>query len=110
MINFDDLEDDDDDNDEFDDFDVNQFKANISSYSSKKLCEMIVCHRYLGFAQEAAVASMEELGKRRLAGDSFDFESFIENSMKELPALNFTGIPDLSTVLNQAIGKKIGNR
>lgn len=85
--------------------DLNNLKCKITNYSSHKLCELIVCYRYLGFAKEIAIASMEELAKRRINGDQFDFESEIEKSLKDLPVLDFK-IPDLRTILNQVTGKK----
>jgi hypothetical protein len=48
---------------------------------------------------------MEELSKRRLAGDTFHFESYIDKVYNELPVLDFS-IPDIRSVLQQAIGKK----
>jgi hypothetical protein len=50
---------------------------------------------------------MEELANRRVAGDTFDFETYIEKSFNELPKLDFA-IPDLGDVLRQVIGRKIG--
>lgn len=84
---------------------INDIRKNITQYSSLKLCEMIVCDRYLGFDKEITVFCMEELARRRNNGDNFKFEEYIENSKKELPVLDFS-MPDLRTVLNQAIGKK----
>lgn len=75
---------------------------NISDYDSKKLCEIIVCNRYLGINKNLALQCMTELANRRINGDSFEFELFIEESFKELPVLNFK-IPDLNSVL-QVIG------
>jgi hypothetical protein len=83
--------------------DVELIKNNIPIYTSQKLCEMIVCHRYLGISEEISIACMEELGKRRSAGDSFDFEGYIESSLKTLPVLNIGSGFDLRDLLNQAI-------
>ena len=83
--------------------DVVLVKNNIPSYTSQKLCEMIVCHRYLGFNEEINAACMEELGKRRAAGDNYDFETYIETSLKGLPVLNIGMGFDLRDLLNQAI-------
>ena len=88
-------------------FNLETFKTKCVDYSSKKLCEIIVCNRYLDFYAEASVVAMEELAKRRIAGDIFDFESSIESSLKELPRLDFSGIPDFRQIMIQAIGKKV---
>jgi len=40
-----------------------------------------------------------------MAGDPFNFETYIEQAHKSLPVLNFT-MPDLRTVLAQAIAMK----
>lgn len=86
--------------------DLNLIKSKVPEFNSKKLCEMIVCDRYFGFNQDIAVMCMEELAKRRINGDSFDFETSIEDSLKELPPLNISGDFDIRAILNQSIGKK----
>lgn len=83
--------------------DVTLVKNNIPTYSSQKLCEMIVCHRYLGINEEISIACMVELGKRRGSGDNFDFEEYIDTSLKTLPVLNIGMGFDLRDLLNQAI-------
>lgn len=82
--------------------DLEEVKKKVPEFSSAKLCEMIVCDRYFGFGKNMAVICMEELASRRSAGDNFDFESYIDVAYSELPPLNFD-MPDLRTVLNQAI-------
>jgi hypothetical protein len=82
--------------------DVDKVKSLIPSYTSEKLCEMIVVDRYLGISKEVAVACMEELSKRRTAGDPFPFEKFIDEKLKSLPPLNFN-MPDLRTTLQQMV-------
>lgn len=83
--------------------DIELIKSKIPTYTSTKLCEMIVCDRYFGFNKEINVICMEELAKRRLSGDSFDFESFIEESLKDLPPLDFSNVLDIKSALNQAM-------
>jgi hypothetical protein len=85
--------------------DLELIKSNIINYTSHKLCEMIVCHRYLGFNQEVAIMCMEELSNRRVKGDNFDFESHIDQCLADLPPLNFS-LPNLRDVLHQAIKVK----
>lgn len=89
--------------------DMEQVKANIPSYSNEKLCEMIVCDRYFGFGQKIDVVCMEELAKRRAAGDTFNFEAHIETIFKELPKINLVK-PDLRDVLTQAIANRLRNK
>lgn len=81
--------------------DIEKVKALIPQYSNEKLCEMIVCDRYFGFGTRIDIPCMEELAKRRMAGDTFDFESYIDQQYKELPVLDLK-TPDLREVLVQA--------
>jgi hypothetical protein len=82
--------------------DIDQIKSLLPSYTNEKLCEMIVCDRYFGFGKRIDIMCMEELAKRRVAGDTFDFESYIEQQYKELPVLDLK-TPDLREVLTQAM-------
>jgi hypothetical protein len=86
--------------------DLKIVRENVPTFDSVKLAEMIVCDRYFGCYREIAVLCMEELGKRRITGEQFDFESYIEKALAELPKLDFS-VPDLGDVLRQVIGKKI---
>lgn len=79
---------------------IDLVKKNLNSYSSNKLCEIIVCDRYFGCYKEIAIICMEELARRRLAGDDYAFEDYIQKSFNELPKLDFS-IPDLGDVLRQ---------
>jgi hypothetical protein len=90
--------------------DLDKIRENLPTYSSEKLCEMIVTDRYLGFGQKFDTMCMEELAKRRIAGDTFNFEKYIEESQKDLPALEFGSLPDIRTILSQAIGRKINQK
>jgi hypothetical protein len=83
--------------------DMDKIKENLPSYSNEKLCEMIVCDRYFGFGQKIQTICMEELAKRRIAGDTFDFESYIDKAHKQLPVLDFK--KDIRDVLKQAMGR-----
>jgi hypothetical protein len=102
--NFDDLEDDLEEM-TFVQMDTQKIKDKIPTFTSKKLCEMIVCDRYFGCYREIGLACMEELATRRIAGDEFDFESYIEKALAELPPLDFS-IPDLRNVLQGLLAKK----
>lgn len=85
--------------------DLNVIKEKVPSYTSEKLCEMIVCDRYFGCFRDVAIICMEELGKRRLAGDTFNFESRVDELFKSLPKLDFA-MPNLRDLLQRSIGKK----
>lgn len=77
---------------------LQEIKDKIKDFSSEKLCQIIVCDRYLNYNKELAIAAMQELSNRRDSGDSFDFESYIEKSLSELPAINNMSF-DIRTVL-----------
>lgn len=87
--------------------DIDQITVNLPQYPSKKLCEMIVCDRYFGFEHKLSKMCMEELAKRRVAGDNFNFEAHIAEISKEMPELDLSITPDIRAVLNQAISRKI---
>jgi hypothetical protein len=46
---------------------------------------------------------MEELVRRRVAGDDFDFESYIDQAHKKLPVINLNPNLDLQKNLKQAM-------
>ena len=82
--------------------DVELVKSKIPSYTSQKLCEMIVCGRYIGFYPELSISCMEELAMRRDAGDKFDFETYIDKAYQSLPKLDFA-VPDLRSMLSTLV-------
>ena len=84
--------------------DLSKIKSNITNYTDQKLCEIVVSGRYLGFNQELSVICMEELSRRRSEGSNFDFELFIDNSLNNLPKLDFS-VLNLKDILHQAIKK-----
>ncbi len=65
-----------------------EFKENVSKMSQEKLCEIIVCYRYLGLMQTESVLAMEELAARRAKGEIFNFEEKIEKLSADLPSIN----------------------
>jgi len=90
--------------------DLELVKKNLPDYSNEKLCEMIVCDRYFGFNQTIAIMCMEELAKRRINGDTFAFEKYIDDSYNSLPVLpNFEQF-DIRKVLQQAINQNRGKK
>jgi|SRR5579885_2384605 len=85
--------------------DLDLIRKNLPQYTSQKLCEMIVADRYLSFNKEMGVMCMEELARRRTAGDPFEFEKYIDDAFNSLPKLDFK-LSDIRSVLQQAIGRK----
>lgn len=79
--------------------------AKIPEFSSEKLCEIIVCNRYFGNFEKLALACMEALAQRRVNGENFDFEGYIDRSYQELPKLDLQ-IPDISVIMRQFVGNK----
>jgi hypothetical protein len=84
---------------------LEEVKNKIPTFDSEKLCQIIVCDRYLNFNRELAILAMEELSKRRQQGDIFNFESVIEKSLSELPQINIAPL-DIKTVLSKVSGWK----
>jgi hypothetical protein len=64
------------------------FNANVKSFNSIKLCEIIVCFRYLGTMEDEAIVCMKELAERRNSGDIFPYEDTINNTLSSLPKIN----------------------
>jgi hypothetical protein len=85
--------------------DLDLIRKNLPQYTSQKLSEMIVADRYLSFNKEMGVMCMEELARRRAAGDPFEFEKYIDDAFNSLPKLDFK-LSDIRSVLQQAIGRK----
>jgi len=86
--------------------DLNKVRENLPKYSTQKLCDMIICNRYFVLHKDITVMCMEELAKRRDAGDTFDFENYIETNSKDLPDLDFT-MPDLRTMISSIMARRI---
>lgn len=72
---------------------------NIHTYNIEKLCDVVIAHRYLGMFNKLYIPCMEELGRRRAAGDTFPFEDYIDNNIKDLPKLDFK-VTDLGDMIN----------
>lgn len=81
-------------------FSNEEIKESMPTFESDKLCQIIVAYRYLKYNEELALCAMQELASRRAKGDTFDFEKYIEDTLKELPPLNFT-LPDLRNIILQ---------
>ncbi len=92
-------------NEEIVKLDIDLINNNIISFTSHKICEMIVSNRYLKINSQIDVICMTELSNRRLNGDNFEFEKYIEEINKDLPVLNFNvnDITDIRSILNKIV-------
>lgn len=68
-------------------------ESQISSFASDKLCGIIATNRYLKFDKKMEILAMQELSKRREAGDAFDFEKEIDKCGIEFTPIS-ASIPD----------------
>jgi len=59
----------------------------ISDFTSEKLADVIVMHRYLGIYADVATAAMEELAKRREGGEKFEYETYINAKLDDMPQI-----------------------
>jgi hypothetical protein len=73
------------------------FYDNLPKMSNSKLCEIVVANRYLGAMREEAIASMQELAKRRAAGDTFEYEKHIDELLAGLPKFDL----DLTKIMKK---------
>ena len=55
----------------------------IEESSSKLLAVNVIAFRLFGWNEVDATESMKILGERRVAGEDFDFESFIEEELRK---------------------------
>jgi len=59
--------------------------ADLQKYSMQKLCDIVIVAQYLGSLNKEAISCMEELARRRAAGDPFNYEEVIADGVKKLP-------------------------
>lgn len=91
--------------------DIVQELIDKNEISSEVLAAQIVAYRALGMDKDVSILAMQELAKRRVNGDPFKFEEFIETEVAKvpkIPALDFrklTGDLSLQT-LSAMIRKK----
>ncbi len=88
-------------------FDLEKIRSNLPKYTIENLCDLIVCDRYFGFDDAVQVMCMEELARRRESGDTFDFETYIDNALKELPVIT-VGPTNIREVLGMVLKTKSG--
>lgn len=84
-----------------------QNNLEIKNLTSIQLCEIIISNRYLGLFPNLLLPSMEELSSRRINGDNFDFEKYIEENLKDLPELylNPNNLGELINIFTNLKGK-----
>ena len=80
----------------------------LSDQTSEYLCAIIISNRYLNLYKEESIKAMEELSSRRQNGDNFDYESFIDNKLKDLPDLNFKN-DEMNNIINNLKGIILNN-
>lgn len=85
---------------DYEDLTVDEIKEKLPTFPSIKLADIVIANRYLGLYKELSVNAMEELGKRRVSGDKFEFETYIDDEFKKLPKLDFS-LPDLGSLISQ---------
>ena len=93
-------EDADDLDDKYKEMSVEEIKTQMLSFPTTKLADIIIANRYLGLYKDLAVTAMEELSKRRMSGDNFQYEQYIEDELKKLPKLDFT-LPALGSLFDK---------
>lgn len=58
-------------------------KKNLENCSSELLAVNVIAFRLFGWNKQDAESSMKILQQRKISGDSFEFENFIENEVKK---------------------------
>lgn len=64
---------------------LEQLNDLIKSSSDESLATRVVIYRLLGLQKSLAILCMQELEKRRLAGNTFDFNSYIQEALDQSP-------------------------
>ena len=68
--------------------DENKNIADIKTFTSEKLADIVVLNRYLGIYEDLSKSAMEELANRRINGDQFEYEKYINTNIEQLPKIN----------------------
>jgi len=79
----------------------------IERRKSETLAAHIVIYKTLNIDRETALLCMAELGRRRMLGDEFDYETFIEVEVAKVPKIS-SNLPELYKIINfkNILGKK----
>lgn len=73
------------------------YKVSVKQMSSEKLCEIVATNRYLNLFKDEAIICMQELSGRRSAGDTFAYETRIDELVASLPKYKV----DLNNLVNK---------
>lgn len=80
--------------------------ASVSTSPSKNLAAYVVVYRSLGMNKDIAIACMEELLKRKEAGDDYDFESYIDEEVAKIPLPKGTDFAKIIRGMQDSMKKK----
>jgi len=79
-------------------------EAKLLSQDSKTLAVMVIANRVLGGYKKESRKCMIELMRRRLSGDKFEFEKFIEDGAKEYKInINLNLLKDLKKQVTKSL-------
>lgn len=87
-------------------FEQKDLEALLQS-DSKNLASLVVLYRVLGTFKNEAKLSMKELMRRKVNGDEFDFQSFINEEIKKNPTINIPDKKDMQYKLSSIVTKTI---
>jgi len=77
----------------------------VSDLASKALCAYIVSYRALGVNKQLSIECMQELAKREMEGDKFDYYSFIEEELAKIPKVGSLNYNNLFEVLKSTVAE-----
>ena len=71
----------------------------ITNSSSEVLASNVIAYRLIGYNKELTKLCMEELAKRRESGDTFDYESYIEEKIKSTDLPEVVNLKNLTSLV-----------
>lgn len=80
-----------------------QLREKLKDFPIEKVADIVVTSRYIGLYRNLEVEAMQELGNRRAAGNSFNYEEYIETNIKALPVINLT-LPNVGSLFDAIKG------
>lgn len=72
----------------------------INQGSSEALAAHVILYKSLGLNKKIAIICMLELARRRLLGEEFDYENFIDTELKKIPTVQPLNINAFRGLLN----------
>lgn len=100
LFNIEELLADDHTDNQYDDLSEDQIVSNLPNLPVSKLADIVIMNRYIGSYKDLSVLAMKELSNRRLSGDDFQYEKYIDDNLGTLPKLDFT-LPDVKSLLDK---------